>query len=235
MRKGRALRTYIGILVAFVALVAGGTAQAIIGGAPDTTHTYVGVYLQPQVQNGQAGVELCTGTLIGPTSFVTATHCFDPAGGPVLVSFDPDVATATDFTTATLAATLGDIAVFTLATPQPAPYASLPTGPMSVSSVDIVGYGVEGFTPKKTPTGVGVRQIVTTPAKNAGSQSDVFLKLLASPGACFGDSGGPNFASGTSTIVAITAGGGKNCNGVSYATRLDTPNVVSFLTPFANV
>ena len=228
------MRTYIGILVAFVALALGGGAQAIIGGAPDTAHTYVGVYLQPQVHDGQAGVELCTGTLIGPTSFVTAAHCFDPAGGPVLVSFDPDIATATNFTTATPAGTLGDVAVFTLATQQPAPYATLPSGPASVSSVDIVGYGVEGFTPKKTPTGVGVRQIVTTPAKNAGSQADTLLKLLASPGACFGDSGGPNFASGTNTIVAITAGGGKNCNGVSYATRLDTPSVLAFLAPFLN-
>jgi secreted trypsin-like serine protease len=230
------MRRSLGIVVALVALALGGVAQALTGGALDTSHTYVGAYLQQQVHNGQVGTELCTGWLIGPTSFVTATHCFDQTGGPVVVSFDPDLSAATHFTTATLLPnhTLGDIAVFTLTDAQPGPYATLPSGPTATSAVDIVGYGVEGLTPQKTPTGFGVRQIVTTPVKSAGSQADQFLKLLSGPGACFGDSGGPNFASGTSTVVAITSGGSKNCNGVSYATRIDTPDVLPFLTHFAN-
>ena len=75
---------------------------------------------------------------------------------------------------------------------------------------------------------------MTTPVKSAGSQSELFLKLLASPGACFGDSGGPNFISGTNTVVAITTSGLKNCNGISYSERLDTPGALQFLSPFVN-
>jgi len=229
----RSMRRSLCMLVALAALALGGNALGVTGGGPDG-HGYVGAYLQAQVHDGQSATELCTGWLIGPTSFVTAAHCFDSNGGTVVVTFDPIVAAATNFTTATLAGTHDDIAIFTLATPQSGPFASLPSGPTSVSSVDIVGYGVEGLTPKKTPTGFGVRQVVTTPVKSAGSQADQFLKLLAGPGACFGDSGGPNFASGTNTVVAITSGGSKNCNGVSYAERVDTPAVLAFLAPFVN-
>ena len=43
-------------------------AGAIIGGRPDTTHTYVGLE--------DNGVVICTGTLISPRVLVTAAHCF---------------------------------------------------------------------------------------------------------------------------------------------------------------
>jgi secreted trypsin-like serine protease len=45
-----------------------GPAGAIIGGTPDTTHTYVGLE--------HNGVFACTGTLISPRVLVTAAHCF---------------------------------------------------------------------------------------------------------------------------------------------------------------
>lgn len=43
-------------------------AGAIIGGTPDTTHTYVGLE--------HNGVTVCSGTLISPRVLVTAAHCF---------------------------------------------------------------------------------------------------------------------------------------------------------------
>jgi secreted trypsin-like serine protease len=222
------------IVATAVALGVGGGALAVIGGSVDTTHTYVGAFLQPQVHNGQAGTELCTGFLIGPTALVTAAHCYDPAGGPVRVTFATSLAGA-QFTMASFDAAQDDVAVFTLQSAQPS-WPALPAVDASASAdaVDIVGYGVEGLTPEKTPTAFGTREIVTTPVKSSGNLADQFLKLLASPGACFGDSGGPNFISGTSTIVAITLGGSKNCNGVSYAERIDTPVMLAFLAPFAN-
>jgi hypothetical protein len=230
----RLMRRSLGMLVALVALALASSAVAIIGGSVDTTHTYVGAYFQPTVQNGQQGLELCTGFMIGPTSFVTAAHCFDPNGGTPTVTFVTNASPASPSTTATFDAALDDVAVFTLHDAQPA-WASLPAENASsgVSAIDIVGYGLEGLTPQKTPTGFGTREIVTTPVKSAGSQSAQFLKLLANPGGCFGDSGGPNFISGMNTIVAITSGGSKNCNGVSFAERIDTADMLSFLGGYA--
>ena len=229
------VRRFLCGVAALGALALAGTASAIVGGVVDQTHTYVGAYLQQQVQGGQAGTELCSGFLIGPRSFVTAAHCYDPAGGPVLVSFDTALGSAANFTTATFAGAQDDVAVFTLADAQSA-WASLPAVNASASagSVDVVGYGVLGLTPQKTATGVGVRELATTAVKSAGNLRDQSLKLLSSPGACFGDSGGPNLLHGTNTVVAITSGGSKNCNGVSYAERIDTPAMAAFLSQFVN-
>ena len=231
---GRSVRAVVGILIV-AALSLGGSASAIVGGVPDN-HMDVGGVIQAQVHDGRAGFERCTGFLIGPTHFVTAAHCFDGGGGAIQVTFDQALSPATShFVSAAITGTLDDIAVLTLGAAQPA-WAGLPSpnASASASAVDIVGYGVEGLDPKKVPTGFGTRSIVTTPVKSAGNMSAQFLKVLADPGACLGDSGGPNFVSGTSIVVAITSFGSKNCNGVSYGERIDTPAVLAFLAPFAN-
>jgi hypothetical protein len=233
------MRQRVTLVIAVVAaLGAALSASAIVGGRPDATHTYVGGVIQQQTQNGVTGFERCTGFLIGPTHFVSAAHCFDPNGGPILVTFDQTLSpTTSHFVAATITRTFDDVAVLTLGQPQPGPYAMLPPVPNiseTLSVVDVVGYGVEGLTPKKVPTGFGTRSIVTTSVKSAGSQSGESLKLLADPGACFGDSGGPNLVSGTNTVVAITTSGSKNCNGVSYAERIDTAGALAILTAFAS-
>jgi Trypsin len=215
------------------ALCVAGSAFAIFGGTPDT-RSFVGGALQQQTHDGVTAFQRCSGFLIGPTHFVTAAHCFDPNGAPIRVTFDQTLSPLTStFVPATITATFGDIAVLTVPS-QPGPYAILGSSE-GVSSVDVVGYGVGGFLePKKVPTGFGTRLVATTSVKSAGNQSDQFLKLLADPGGCFGDSGGPNFITGTDTVVAITTSGLKNCNGISYSERLDTPEALAFLTPFVN-
>jgi len=75
----------LAVLLAFT-----GSAGAILGGTPDSTHTYVGM--------ADNGVFVCTATLISPRIMVTAAHCFsdstsqfgtDAAGHPrVEVTFD---------------------------------------------------------------------------------------------------------------------------------------------------
>ena len=63
-----------------------------------------------------------------------------------------------------------------------------------------------------------------------------FLKLSAKPtgdngGTCFGDSGGPNFVSGTNVILGINSFvANGNCAGVTYSCRADTSAARSFLT-----
>jgi secreted trypsin-like serine protease len=67
MRRRFAL---LGLICVFGAsmMAFSGPAGAIIGGTPDTTHTYVGLE--------HNGVFACTGTLISPRVLVTAAHCF---------------------------------------------------------------------------------------------------------------------------------------------------------------
>jgi hypothetical protein len=63
------LRSMLLVLVGVASIPAfAGSAGAIIGGTPDTTHTYVGLE--------DNGVFACSGTLISEQVLVTAAHCF---------------------------------------------------------------------------------------------------------------------------------------------------------------
>jgi Trypsin len=226
------------VFALLAALCAAGSASAIFGGSLET-RSFIGGALQQQTHDGVTGFQRCSGFLIGPTSFVTAAHCFDPNGAQIRVTFDQNLSPATsNFVSASIAGTFGDIAVLTLDPSHPQPAWLQPpalNASAGVSTVDVAGYGVGGYLePGKVPTAFGTRMVATTSVKSAGSQSDEFLKLLADPGGCFGDSGGPNFVTGTNIVVAITTSGQKNCNGISYSERLDTPGAIAFLTPFVN-
>jgi secreted trypsin-like serine protease len=238
----RSVRGFIAILVVFAALAVGGSAGAIVGGSADTTHTYVGAATQSQVHNGVPGTQLCTGALISPTVFLTAAHCF-PGGSTATVTFasnfrTPDVTysgTVNDSSDA-------DVAVIVFESPiTDVGLAQLPalgfddTLPNN-QLVDVVGYGVEAFDHQvPISTSAGPRQVATTAVKSAGNMKDQLLKLLADPGACFGDSGGPNLVSGSNIIVAITSSGNANCKGVSSALRVDTPVVRGFLEDYVSL
>jgi hypothetical protein len=79
--------------MALALLLAGGVAQAIINGQPDTgpnAHPYVGAYVA-KVKGGKL-LPICSGTLISPRVFLTAGHCTQveiEKGLPAYVSFDP--------------------------------------------------------------------------------------------------------------------------------------------------
>lgn len=84
------------LLATLVALLVPATASAITGGSPDgSAHPYVGM--------AGNGVNVCSGSLVSPTVYVTAGHCFatttsrlgtTPDGHPIVkVSFDPRGAT----------------------------------------------------------------------------------------------------------------------------------------------
>lgn len=72
------------VAVFAASLVATAPAFAIIGGAPDTVHTNVGLvrFTTPD------GRFRCSGTLISPTVVLTAGHCTEGPATDVYVSFD---------------------------------------------------------------------------------------------------------------------------------------------------
>jgi hypothetical protein len=66
-----------------------------------------------------------------------------------------------------------------------------------------------------------------------------YLRLSQNPatgdgGACYGDSGGPNFLSvnGQLVLVAITVTGDAVCRATNVVYRLDTPSAQTFLAPY---
>ena len=66
------------------------------------------------------------------------------------------------------------------------------------------------------------------------SQTATLLRISSQTGAqlCFGDSGGPQYLPGSSTIVSVTSGGNPVCKGNATATRLDSASARGFLSSF---
>src|SRR3990172_4303902 len=100
MRKG-----LVAVVLAVVATVLSATpGQAIVYGERDgMDHPNVGALIAEWREPGEKE-QLCTGTLISPTAFLTAAHCtayLESLGIPndqVWVSFDVDVDPLTDST-----------------------------------------------------------------------------------------------------------------------------------------
>jgi hypothetical protein len=225
------MRRLCAVLGVFSLLALAGVASAVVGGTPDTTDTWVGAAIQHQVHDGVSGNERCSGFLISATKFVTAAHCFDPSGDPVRITFaqdslDPNASFVQVDASAVVPSPDFDIAIITLP-PQPDPHGTI--GSPDGGAVSVVGYGVETIS-HKTPTSFGQRMIASTKTAGAGNLAGLYLKLLAGPGACLGDSGGPNLNS-SGEVVAITSdsNGNPNCNGITYSLRLDNPGVQQFI------
>jgi hypothetical protein len=104
----------------------------------------------------------------------------------------------------------------------------------------VAGYGTqeaERGAGGHTHPGGGVRQKAPVDF-NALNKSWVRLSMVASRGyggACYGDSGGPNFVvlpDGTWLLAAITITGDTPCYATNVAYRLDTPSARDFLDDF---
>ena len=126
-------------------------------------------------------------------------------------------------------------------------YGALP----SLGLADRIGKGAE-----ITSVGYGIQELIPSPGGKVlfrdgfrmRAQSSIvsdqnrlapeFLKLSAKPtgdngGTCFGDSGGPNFQSGTNIILGINSFvTNGNCSGVTYSYRADTAAARAFLAPW---
>ncbi|MGW6566170.1 trypsin-like serine protease [Streptomyces sp. NPDC054975] len=126
----------------------------------------------------------------------------------------------------------------------PAAGALAALGPQGLDDTSFVvaGYGTQEA--RRAPgghthPGGGVR-LKAPVAFNA--LNDAWLRLaMTAPqgngGACYGDSGGPNFATldGRLTLVATTITGDTPCYATNVVYRLDTPGARSFLAPFVQL
>jgi len=140
-----------------------------------------------------------------------------------------------------------DIGIVILSQPiNLAKYAELPEPGLvdklrKMASIDLVGYGVnyqnrgKGFLPDDW---AWERERYYAPADIVPSQSvisDMFVKITANPakgkgGTTFGDSGGPILLAGTDIVIANNSFvNNYNCDGVTYAQRIDIPDILNWI------
>ncbi|WP_328875576.1 S1 family peptidase [Streptomyces sp. NBC_00287] len=126
--------------------------------------------------------------------------------------------------------------------------ATLPTanqlGTRQLNSTDwfVAGYGTQEAVRGPgghTHPGGGVRMKAPV-TFNALNNSWVRLAMTApqgNGGACYGDSGGPNFAvlGGKTVLAATTITGDSPCYATNVTYRLDTPGARAFLSPFVKL
>ncbi|MEU1572178.1 trypsin-like serine protease [Streptomyces collinus] len=117
-------------------------------------------------------------------------------------------------------------------------------GPQGLNDTDwlVAGYGTQEAVNGpggQTHPGGGVRMKapVTFDALNASWARLAMTAPQGNGGACYGDSGGPNFATigGKSILAATTITGDTPCYATNVTYRLDTPGARAFLSPFVKL
>jgi hypothetical protein len=262
---------FISFLAFAAVFLASSPAAAITYGQVDSTNAYsnVGAFI---VQSPSGLIyPLCSGTLIAPTVFLTASHCtsyftnvLQPLNWTAFVTFDPlipfgDMTVGTTNLLAVSAAVTnpeynqsqgdsGDIGALILAAPVSLTPATLPPcglldqlsekNGLKGATFTTVGYGVQNrvvgggvpFFQDQNP----IPRMYAFSSFNALNKG--YLRLSQNPatgdgGACYGDSGGPNFLTvdGTTYLAAITITGDIPCRATNVTYRLDTASAQRFL------
>jgi secreted trypsin-like serine protease len=211
--------------------------SSLAGGSPDAAHPAVGLL----VVNRPGGGNLCSGTLITPSTVLTAAHCIHPAAPPggeptaIQVRFGPSAYQAPeesrnasswarhpDWTGAVNP--VGDLAVVHLASPSsrtPIPYLSdnAAAAGYAYQTATLVGYGLPTVGSR-----VAGQTLVTGYDGVAFSASGVGAHI------CSGDSGGPMLIGGVIIGVASTLRSFGGCNGVTIETwHTDTSRYAAWI------
>jgi hypothetical protein len=144
-----------------------------------------------------------------------------------------------------------DVGIIVLSEPVPTSvvdeYADLPAAGLvdtlkNKTPIDFVGYGVQvQITGGGPPFWTGLRNRLFAPSELVSGNfvhSTEFMKLALNPGGgsggtCFGDSGGPDLLGDTDTVLAVNSYvTNSNCSGVGYSSRVDIPDVLSWINSF---
>lgn len=231
------------------------------GQADENRHPNVGALVADWTQTGQMHV-ICSGTLIAPTVFLTAAHCVAALESrgitQVWVTFD----TAFTFGSTLIPVTSmhkhprynwrqsdpADLAVvLLLSQPEEIEPASLPTAglfdqlakshALKGQPFTAVGYGAHQPRIGGGPPSFEALDIREFAVSTFTALNPAWLRLSQNPatgnaGACYGDSGGPNFFGDSSMIASITVTGDAMCRATNVTYRLDTPSARDFLGPF---
>jgi hypothetical protein len=256
--------------------------QAITNGFPDTANTFSNVGTVLALGTDGQAFQLCSGTLISPTVFLTVAHCalyfndfLAPEGFTLYMSFGNPIPilALTDVNTLIPVTQIipnpmyvqandthpfnphhgsdpGDLAVIILPlrVTQGITPAVLPTlglldelaakNALHGVSFTTVGYGSEDrFGNRSNP----MPRMFAFSAFRALTPG--FLQLSINPtlnngGACFGDSGGPDFlpVDGKLILMSINSVGGDHvCRATSGNYRLDTATARDFLRNFVTL
>jgi secreted trypsin-like serine protease len=240
------------VLVSALAL----TALAITYGQPDgNRHPEVGAL----VGTFSSGTfPYCSGTLISPTVFLTAAHC-NLGTSRVYVTFAEKFSSKSKLYAGTYyydpqynqaQSDTHDIAVVVFDKPitNIAPARLPAAGQLDALKVNqkftVVGYG--GQEPVNQPGGPVIAYLDTREFSTASldAVNPNWLRLSQNPatgdgGACYGDSGGPNFlgagASETNIVAGTTITGDALCKSTNVIYRTDTASARNFLGGFVNL
>ena len=270
------------LLAALVVIISTSPARAITNGFPDTTNTFSNVGAVIAVGTDGKGFQICSGTLISPTVFLTVAHCalyfndfLAPEGFKLYISFGNPIPILelTDVNT---------LIPVTQFIPNPEYVQATDTHPFNphhgsdpgdMAVIVLPEFVTQGITPAVLPTlglldelavknalhGVLFTDVGYGSQDRLGTQSNPmprmfafsafeslqpgFLQLSINPvlnngGACFGDSGGPNFlpVNGAPILMAIASVGGDHvCRSTSGNYRLDIASARDFLKNFVTL